>query len=195
MKHFPDTKSLCVGMNPSACMKRYAKQCVSVETAQVDTILTLSEIRTLYTHDTPELLVEAWLYNLNDFVNVKNKLNAEQITEIAWLLVEQYASLNMADLTLIFKRVKIGHYGPLYGNLSGESLCRWFGEYAREKANVLEKRERQESLQNSLTCKQRSESILSGLLDRFPDLRQDLRGTGGEKSLKDVAAKIGGKNG
>lgn len=182
-------------MNPIACMKRYAKESISVEAAQVDTILTLSEIRKFYTSETPELLVEAWLYNLNDFVNVQNKLKSEQITEIAWLLVGQYSFLNMADLTLIFKRVKMGYYGPLYGNLSGESLCRWFGEYAREKSNANVKLEQQKALQNSLTCKQRSESILSGLLDRFPDLREDLKSSGEVESLKDLAAKIGGENG
>lgn len=163
-------------MNPIACMKRYAKESISVEAAQVDTILTLSEIRRFYTPETPELLVEAWLYNLNDFVNVQNKLKPEQITEIAWLLVGQYSFLNMADLTLIFRRVKMGHYGPLYGNLSGENICRWFGEYVTERSDVIVKREQQKALENSLTSKQRAENALSGLIRRFPDFLKEIEG-------------------
>ena len=192
IKYFPNPAKLCEGLNPSACMRRYVKESMSVETAQVDTILTLAEIGKFYTAETPGLLLEAWLYNLNDFVNVQNKLKPEQITEIAWLVVGQYSFFNMADLTLIFKRVKMGYYGPLYGNLSGENLCRWFGEYARERANVHVKLEQQKALQNSLTCRQRSENILFGLLERFPDLREDLGNIGEKNSIKGIIA--GGEN-
>lgn len=156
-------------------MKRYESETVSIEAAQRENILTLQEISLIYTPNTPSLMLEAWLYNLNDFVNVQNKLNPNQIPEIAYLIHNQYSSLNMAELTLLFKRIKMGHYGPLYGNLSGESILRWFAEFTKEKSQILVKQEEQRAFQNSLTCKQRSEGILAGLIERFPDLLTDVK--------------------
>lgn len=178
-------------------MKRYAKEATSIQTAQKGNVVTLKEIACFYTSDTPLLLLEAWLYNLNDFVNVQNKLKEEQISEIAFLIYNHYSALNMAELTLIFKRIKMGYYGPLYGNLSGESICRWFAEFQQEKTQLLIKQEEQEALKNSMTCKQRSENVLTGLLERFPDLLKEIREVrfgGRAASIGKIATKIGGKN-
>lgn len=155
-------------------MRRYEKETICLASAQRENILTLREIGLIYTSATPELLLEAWLYNLNDFVNVQNKLNSDQIPEIAYLINDRYNSLNMAELTLFFKRIKMGHYGSLYGNLSGDSILRWLGELREEKALLQSKQNEQKALQNSLTCGQRSVSILTGLLERFPDLFKHL---------------------
>lgn len=190
---FPDAEKLIIGFNPVACMKRYAKESISIRTAQKENIVTLKEIACFYTSDTPVLLLEAWLYNLNDFVNVQNKLKENQITEVAFLIYNHYSDLNIAELTLIFKRIKMGHYGPLYGNLSGESICRWFAEFQQEKAQLLIKQQEQDDLRNSMTCKQRSEGVLTGLLERFPDMLKEIRETrfGGRTiSIGGVVSKI-----
>ena len=193
---FPNTEKLIIGFNPVASMRRYEKETVSVEAAQKPNILTLREIAVIYTPNTPSLLLEAWLYNLNDFVNVQNKLNSEQIPEIAYLINNRYSDLNMAELTLLFKRIKMGHYGPLYGNLSGDNILRWFLEFSKEKDWVLAKQKERHSLQNSMTCRQRSEGILSGLVSRFPGLLTEIRKApfgGPTTSIGQIASKIKNK--
>lgn len=178
-------------------MKRYEQESRSLEATQKPNILTLKEIAVIYTPNTPSLLLEAWLYNLNDFVNVQNKLNENQIPEIAYLLNNSYSGMNMAELTLLFKRIKMGHYGPLYGNLSGDSICRWFAEFAAEKRQLLIKQQQEDDLKNSLTCKERSENVLSGLLERFPDLLKDVRNAKlpvRTRFIDKIATKVGGEN-
>ena len=44
--------------------------------------------------------------------------------------------MNLADINLIFKRIKKGEFGQLYTELDGVKILSWFEKYANERAST-----------------------------------------------------------
>ncbi|MDY8137597.1 hypothetical protein [Aquimarina sp. 2201CG5-10] len=72
--------------------------------------------------------ISMWLINLNDNSNVKTKMGDAQMDFTAERIFETY-SLKVTDLTLFFRNIKEGVYGPYYENLSQEKIMEWLRQY------------------------------------------------------------------
>lgn len=86
----------------------------------------------LYTKQTPQLLIEAWINQLMIYLGGAS-IEAYQITEMAEYLYEDNKMLSLAELTLFFTRVKKGLYGQLYGRINPLDILRWSKEYRKER--------------------------------------------------------------
>ncbi len=60
-------------------------------------------------------------------------MNDVQTIETAYLIVETYYSINIADINLIFKRAKLGRYGTTYDRLDGQVILSWFEKHFNER--------------------------------------------------------------
>ncbi|MGL5681696.1 MAG: hypothetical protein ACRDDZ_01410 [Marinifilaceae bacterium] len=172
---FPSFELFLQGMNPDMCFNRY-RSYNTVERCQQDKIVKLWEIGKIYGNKTPPLLIEVWLHKLNDYINVKEdrKLDEYQIMDIAQMLYDRFFDFNLADFALLFRKIKMGDYSQLYGSISGMNIGQWFSKYAEEKRYSIMKIEEQRRFQQSITTKTRSEKIMVGLLERFPDMKKDM---------------------
>lgn len=69
---------------------------------------------------------------LNQFANVKNKMNQAQIIETINLLFEEYPRISLQEYAIFFRRIKTGYYGQLYESLDGIKIMAFMKEFYRE---------------------------------------------------------------
>ncbi len=120
---------------PGKCLRLYSKV-NTPELAIKCEAPTLGSIRRNYTEDFQIAFTAVWIVNLNDFVNVSRKMTPEQIEETATIIVQEYPYFNLADINLIFRKIKKGEFGQLFAELDGVKILTWFEEYAQYRART-----------------------------------------------------------
>ncbi|MEG1572801.1 MAG: hypothetical protein RR328_04535, partial [Bacteroidales bacterium] len=96
-------------------------------------ITNLYGLRQIYGEEKVEALLKLQLLDLNEVLGLKQPFSERQIDEISEEIISLYSYLNMADLHLIFKRIKTGYYGELYDRLSTASIFSFFEKYFTER--------------------------------------------------------------
>lgn len=117
---------------PVRCLRVFQKE-NSPALALNSSAPTLASIRREYSEDFQIAYVSVWIVNLNDFVNALRKMTPEQIEETATIIVQEYPYLNLADLNLVFRKIKKGEFGQLFAEIDGMKVLSWFEQYARER--------------------------------------------------------------
>lgn len=98
---------------------------------------TLGEFKRAYGKDWVIGYLSMWLIELNDNANVKMKMTDGQMEDTAERIYDTY-SLKVTDLTLFFRNVKDGVYGPFYENLSRDKIMQWLAMYFDERCEMAE---------------------------------------------------------
>ena len=80
-----------------------------------------------------EAYIKLWLVNLNDALGLKRPLTESQMDETAMILAEDYKNLNIADINLIFKKMKTGEFGEYYESLNMAKVVSIFKNYFDER--------------------------------------------------------------
>jgi hypothetical protein len=119
------------------------KQCKKVNThiAAIDSTLpSLAKLKLHAGEDTVEAYIEMWILNLLSFINVGKTMNDDQVHQTAMMIVEEYPSLNLSDINLVFKMAKLGKMGPFYDRLDGQVILSWFQKYYQERCSIAAER-------------------------------------------------------
>ena len=131
--NLPATKqSFLAEFAPAKCLRVFQKENTSALTLN-SSAPTLASIRREYSEDFQIAYVSVWIVNLNDFVNALRKMSPEQIEETATIIVQEYSYLNLADINLVFRKIKKGEYGQLFAEIDGMKVLSWFEQYAQER--------------------------------------------------------------
>lgn len=93
----------------------------------------LAAIRKHFSDDYIIAYIALWIDNLNDFVNANRKMTSAQMEETAVILFQEYHYLNLADINLVFRRIKKGEFGMLFSEIDGVKILGWFDLYAQER--------------------------------------------------------------
>lgn len=123
----------------------------------------IKQIELAFGFDCVQAYIESWIVNLRLFFNVGRAMNDVQTFETAQLIVETFPYLNIADVNLVFKRAKIGHYGKIYDRLDGNVIIDWFNQYFNERCNAAAQRSQREADTYRMRCpdsKERTEEIV-----------------------------------
>lgn len=129
----PETKqSFLAEFAPTKCLRIFQKE-NSPALAISCSAPTLGSIRRKYSEDFQIAYISVWIVNLNDFVNALRKMSPEQIEETATIIVQEYPYLNLADINLVFRRIKKGEFGQLFAEIDGMKILSWFEQYAQER--------------------------------------------------------------
>jgi hypothetical protein len=112
------------------------KHVKTTELALSDTSDSLAKINAKVGIKISLAIIKTWIVNLNDYLNLSRKMSPEQIEETSELIYEQFYYLKSSDISLIFKRIKLGHYGCFYESLDGMKLIDIFYKYAQERINI-----------------------------------------------------------
>ena len=167
LRAYPTGAAFATEMNPVNCMIRFSEY-NTPEKCACSNKLTLSEIIATYGNDFAIDFLQAWLINLNMFVNVKNRLEENQLFEISLIMKEDNLKLNIADLAFIFRRVKSGFYGKLFNSLSGEFILNCFAEYRLEREKSLHRHSKNAQDSNNIY---NQASFLTKGLEYMPNTR------------------------
>lgn len=133
---FKTGESFLVEFNFDACLSRYSKL-KTEELALKSHKLKLREITRLYDQRVPTSLLELWLFNTSKFMAWE--MTDQQVRETAVYLYEELYMLNLAELTLFFKKLKKGVYGTFYGKFDGMKICSFAREYRMARGQILSK--------------------------------------------------------
>lgn len=71
-------------------------------------------------------------------MNLGKNMNPEQMNETAYMIMDEYPFLTLADINLVFKRAKMGEYGNLYDRLDGSIIMGWFKTYFTHRLEAAE---------------------------------------------------------
>jgi len=136
LKRFETPTEFIVFMTHENCLTRYDSK-LTIQEALKSDLIKLLDLKSIYNENTPVHFIESWLLQLNIFVNTENKLSGGQIKELAKYMYDEIFMLNMAELTLLFKRIKSGFYGVFYNRIDGTQLVQWCREYRKERSKYL----------------------------------------------------------
>lgn len=117
---------------PGKCLMAFNKidspaLCMKSETP------TLGAIKKQYSDDFIIAYIALWIDNLNDFVNAVRKMNPAQMEETAIIVFQEYHYFTLADINLVFRKIKRGEFGKLFAELDGVKILSWFEEYSCER--------------------------------------------------------------
>ncbi len=125
--------------------------------------------------------VSYWLIDLNDNSNVKQKMSDGQMEFTAQRIFEMY-SLKVTDLTLFFRSVKEGKYGPFYENLSQDKIMNWLAQYWDERCEYAELSQQQKhdnfSLSKDKVHHEVVKKMFEGVGDEKASYEHETNGTG-----------------
>ena len=83
-------------------------------------------------------LLMIWLVYLNNILNLKKPMTEEQIEMCAEEILNEFYTLKVSDLTLLFKRIISGAYGEFYESLSVQKVLSYFRDYFEERCQLAE---------------------------------------------------------
>jgi hypothetical protein len=136
LKMYPHQKDFVVAMNHTSLEKKYAK-IRTVGDAFDTEYIKMNELKVIYTEETPRMLIETWLIQLTLFFDLP--LNKDQVRELAWLIYDDMHFLNLAEMTLLFTRIKKGYYGKFFGRIDPSEILSWCREYRKERGMYISK--------------------------------------------------------
>ena len=121
--------------SPGKCLRVFSKIPTPALAMKSDAP-TLASIRKNYSEDFMVAYIAVWIVNLNDFVNASRKMSPEQIEETAFMIYQEYYYLNLADINLVFRKIKKGEFGQLFAELDGMKILGWFEKYSQERIST-----------------------------------------------------------
>ena len=65
------------------------------------------------------------------------EVTPDQIDDTAKMLIQEISMFNLADITLLFNRIKKGHYGVFYGKFNPQLILVAAKEYRMERGRIL----------------------------------------------------------
>lgn len=157
--------------NVPSCQKKYegVKTCrgaINTDAPKISTIISR------YGRSSTSTYLETWLYNLADSINVKSdrNLTMEQIREASTYIVEEYYDLNLAEITLVFKKIKKGEFGYHYEGLDMMKIMNFFRKY-REEKRIFYYEQRKKQVANSPSVHERAKFLLKNI-HKMPKLKE-----------------------
>lgn len=130
---YRNSAELIIGLNYDFCRERY-KLLNTQELTLKSNLIKLSEL-VVYSEDTPVDLLRAWLLNLSVYLVID--ADGQVIKEVARELYSETYMLNIAELTLLFSRIKRGYYGSFYGRFDGIIIISAAREFRSARGFIL----------------------------------------------------------
>ena len=117
---------------------------------------TLAHLNAAYISTTAQKWLVAQIFDLSEFVGVKDKLNENQLRQLAQIIVTQYPYLRVTELMLFFYNFKLGKYAEFYGTVDPLAITKSLREFMVErnvaKYNYERKMEALKEEQDKLTA-------------------------------------------
>ena len=138
-----DTAQAALALPAQDFLKEYAPLAVPAKTTAIRSpvqaansgLPTLGQIKKQYGEKLTVLYLTTWLDNLTAYLGKKYELSEVQTVETATLIFQRYATLNVADLKIVFESIKTGDCGvTLYGDINGLTILKIFDKYFDERS-------------------------------------------------------------
>ncbi len=115
----------------------------------------MKEVREVFGLETLLTWVGVLVDNLNDFCGVKEKMSKEQKDEVAHILSCEFGYLNIAEVSMMFMKMKEGEGGEFFGCVDAVKFLSGF-----KKIDAIRRREiavRKEKMENEMKMREMEE--------------------------------------
>ena len=127
-------KEFVVQFNLDYCLKRYS-EIKTAESALLSNKIKVRELAKVYTEDAVLVWIESWIANLAAFKDIS--IEESQVKKTAMFILEEVYMLNLAELTLLFKRIMKGSI--FYNKFDGTTIIHAARDYRQERGRILSK--------------------------------------------------------
>lgn len=108
------------------------------------------------------------LYDLGDYCGVKEKLDKEQMKQLARIIIQEFGFLKVTEVMLFLHRFKAGHYGRFYGAMDPMVIMTALRQdFMQERSDAIDRHERAQRQAEwdahcRLVAKERAEARAAG---------------------------------
>lgn len=102
---------------------------------------TLAELKRDFGSSIPACWLVPQLQDLSWYCGVRDKLNARQMEECAYVIATEFFFLKVSELMLFFHRFKSGRYGRFFGSIDPLVITKALREFVAERNNALDRYE------------------------------------------------------
>lgn len=129
---------------------------------------TMQQAAKIYGDEAISLWVKIQLEDLNNYCGVKEKMTAEQLKNLAEIMLYTYGEIKISELALFLLKFKAGKYGQFYGAIDPLVITNAMAEFMddrmiafkineRENEMIREQKKREEWKLNAITYEQHQE--------------------------------------
>jgi len=133
---YPTVESFAIEMNLDSSLKKYIEY-KSAESALKSRKIKIRELSAIYGESKISGWISLWLISLAKYMNFEISNEQSEITGID-ILSDMYM-LNIAEFTLLFSRIKKGHYGIFYGKFNMQTILIACKNYRSERGLIISK--------------------------------------------------------
>ena len=113
-----------------------------VERAHFGTAPTLLTLRCAYHDNAASTWILPQLYDLGEYCGAKDKLDKEQMQQLARIIVQDFGFLKVTEVMLFLYRLKAGRYGRFYGAIDPMMIMMALRhDFMRERAAAIDRHE------------------------------------------------------
>ena len=98
-----------------------------------DRVPALAVVSRDYGREKAEIMIKAYLFDLEDYFDYDKKMNTAQLDFIASRMLDKYYGLTTADLHVIFGGIKSGMGGEFYGRIHPDAVLKEVEQYWNER--------------------------------------------------------------
>ena len=135
IKRYGTAQEFAVSFNPDI----QAKCAANVERSLTGEAPTIRQLLATYTHKQMTVWLMGHFENLNAFVGVKSKMEYEQMTMLADIILIEYPYLKASEILLFFFYFKGGKFGELYGTVDPLKVTVALHEFLKWRSIELDK--------------------------------------------------------
>lgn len=111
-----------------------------------DNVPSLAKLRKEFGSDKIESIIKLYLIEITELVNLKRPLTEAQIEYISREVLQTYYVLTIADIHVIFKKMKNGEFGSMYESMDVPKVLKIFQTYFDERCEIAEFNSRNNSV-------------------------------------------------
>ena len=169
MRTQSEAEAFAVRMNPDVQMQicHDARLCIMGDYP------TLAEVRKVYGSKAPEVWLIPQLVNLSEYCGVKEKLNKQQMRQLAYTIATEFFYLKVSELMLFFHRFKSGRYERFYGSVDPLIITKALRLFIMERNNSIDQYEREERQMKSEEDRKRAVTWEQYCKQNFMSERKD----------------------
>jgi len=130
----------------------------------------LAKLRKEFGSDKIEAIIKLYLIEITELVNLKRPLTEPQIEYIAKEVLSTYYMLTIADVHVIFRKIKHGEFGSMYESMDVPKVLKIFQLYFDERCEIAEYNSRNNGIYD------KGDNITSATMTKyFNDLEKKLK--------------------
>jgi hypothetical protein len=110
----------------------------------------LSELKKNKGEQTALGVLVALMDECQQYFNLQQPMNAQQLTLTAELIMEEYYYLRIEELRMCFRMAMKGEFGPVYNRIDGQVFFEWIVKYMPKRQFITDRMKQEQQNNNNI---------------------------------------------